>query len=121
MNYNDLIGHAVIFTRRQGEEVISAPVPPGPNKSPFLESSPSPFDESTSSSVPVGSAVGSPQAELEPTAWMYTFGFGTSARKDILIKYNSVCYTYRAYASLKTGLRTLVEQQAEQARHLTRL
>ncbi|SCO84694.1 uncharacterized protein FRV6_08821 [Fusarium oxysporum] len=121
MNYNDLIGHAVIFTRRQGEEVISAPVPPGSNKSPFLESSPSPFHESTSSSVPVGSAVSSPQAELEPTAWMYTFGIGTSARKDILIKYNSDCYTYRAYASLKTGLRTLVEQQAEQARHLTRL
>ncbi|RKK18916.1 hypothetical protein BFJ66_g1062 [Fusarium oxysporum f. sp. cepae] len=112
-NYNNLIGHAVIFTRRQAEEVISVPVPPGPNKSPF--------HESTSSSVPVDSAVGSPQAELEPTAWMYTYGVGTSARTDILIKYNSVCYTYQTYDYLKSRLLALVEQQAEQARHLTEL
>ncbi|KAG4268340.1 hypothetical protein FPRO04_12446 [Fusarium proliferatum] len=107
MDHNDLIGHAVIFTRRQREEVISVPVPSEPNKSPFLES--------TSSSVPIGSAVGS------PTAWMYTYGVGTSAWTDILIEHNSVYYTYQASKYLRSRLLNLVEQQAEQARRLQEL
>ncbi|EWG46529.1 hypothetical protein FVEG_06986 [Fusarium verticillioides 7600] len=135
-NYDNLIGHAVIFTRRPGEEVISVPVPPGSNKllflessqspflessqSPFLESSQSPSHESTSFSVPW---VSSPQAERQPTcAWVYKYGGERSSQKGILIKLNSVYYTGEANRHLRKLLIASVEEQSgEDSRHCEEL
>ncbi|KAH7228886.1 hypothetical protein BKA60DRAFT_549899 [Fusarium oxysporum] len=119
-NYNNLIGHAVIFTRRQGEEVVSVPVSPGPYKLPFLESSQSRFHESpspsksTSSSVPVSSTVGSPPSDSNALLYTYQTSKKNIPLQGIMISHGSSIYTSGASFILRNALFSIRESQEEQ-------
>ncbi|KAG4258263.1 hypothetical protein FPRO03_03217 [Fusarium proliferatum] len=125
----DLLGHAVMFSYHREEvisvpvtsEILVSPVPESPEQtcpseilmSPVPESSEltSP-SESGSSLAAADATVGLPQAEREPPcAWVYTYGVGDSALKDILIKHNSDYYTCQAYPSLRKRLIASVKEQ----------
>ncbi|EXL45094.1 hypothetical protein FOCG_13857 [Fusarium oxysporum f. sp. radicis-lycopersici 26381] len=117
-NYEDLLGQAVIFTRRQGEEVVSLPVSPESHKVPVHESpgitSPS---NSASLSATADSTVGSPP---RTNALFYNYQtWRPSSRRwqGIIVKHGSVSYTYRINNVLRS---TLLNLEAPQDKKTTR-
>ncbi|KAH7218882.1 hypothetical protein DER44DRAFT_818318 [Fusarium oxysporum] len=114
-NYDDLLGHAVIFTRRQGEEVVSLPVSPESHL-PILESSQSPVHESPGITSPsksasfwatAGSTVGSPP-RINALLYSYETWRPIWRRlQGIMIKHGSLCYTHQVHQILRSSLRVL--------------